>query len=332
MKPGIVPALLTGLLVLGSITALALDWNPRLVAQWPAGTNAASISVAAATVSSNYGYLAEGSDGIEVLDLSQPAHPVSLGRAPTGGRQGIAVSGTQACVMTDTSLEVFDVSDPLNPHRVGALDANAGGFDAAGPFAVAAHYFYVTGTSNLSVIDIGDPSNPHRVGGVRTGGITQGLAASNGVVCLAEDIGLEIVDVSDPANPRVLGALPITDGANQVGLLGQYACVATVDLDLVVVDITNPPPTPGGQSQPAHLAWAAGLAVWPRIGVSRRDTAVLARRPLISTCVMGGTTETRGFAGCLHVPRFPTRCPRQANHAVARGQACLSRFSHTPTG
>ena len=264
MKPGIVPALLTGLLVLGSITALALDWNPRLVAQWPAGTNAASISVAAATVSSNYGYLAEGSDGIEVLDLSQPAHPVSLGRAPTGGpAQGIAVSGTQACVMTDTSLEVFDVSDPLNPHRVGALDANAGGFDAAGPFAVAAHYFYVTGTSNLSVIDIGDPSNPHRVGGVRTGGITQGLAASNGVVCLAEDIGLEIVDVSDPANPRVLGALPITDGANQVGLLGQYACVATVDLDLVVVDITNPaaPRQVGSLNLPLGNVWS--LAVEP---------------------------------------------------------------------
>ena len=241
MKTDIAPALLSGILMLGYTTAAALDWNPLLVAQWPAGTNVGTISVAVASVSGSYGYLAEGSGGIEVLDLTQPAHPVSLGRAATSGpAQGIAVSGTQACVMTDTSLEVFDVSDPLNPRRVGALDGNAGMFDPAAPFAVAAHYAYVTGTSNLSVIDIGDPSNPHRVGGVQTGGTTQGLAASNGVVCLAEDMGLEVVDVSDPANPRVVGALPITDGATQVGLLGHYACVATLDLGLVVVDIANP--------------------------------------------------------------------------------------------
>jgi hypothetical protein len=263
MKPRIAHAFLAGLLVLGRITALALDWNPRLVAQWPVGTNGTGISVAAASVSGSYGYLAEGSGGIEVLDLTQPAHPVSLGRAATSGpAQGIAVSGTQACVMTDTSLEVFDVLDPLNPRRVGALDGNAGMFDAAAPFAVAGRYVYVTGTSNLSVIDIGDPSNPHRVGGVQTGGTTQGLAASNGVVCLAEDIGLEIVDVSDAANPRVVGALPITDGATQVGLLGQYASVATVDQGLVVVDMTNPaaPRQVGSLNLPLGNVWSLAVA------------------------------------------------------------------------
>jgi hypothetical protein len=271
MKPGIAlsspirtTALLAGLLLLGSMNTPALDWNPRLVGQWPPVANGGGISVAAASVFGGYGYLAEGSDGIEVLDLSQPPHPISLGRAATSGpAQGIAVSGALVCVMTDTSLEVFDVSDPLNPHRVGALDGNAGGFGAASPFAVAAHCAYVTGPSNLSVIDIGDPSNPHRVGGVQTGGTTVGLAASNGMVCLAEDMGLEIVDVSDPANPRVAGALPITDGVNQVGLLGQYACAATADLRLVVVDITDPtaPHQVGSLNLP--LGTIASLAVSP---------------------------------------------------------------------
>src|SRR5438445_10117074 len=75
----------------------------------------------AVAVSGHYVYTA---GGLQVIDISNPAKPVSVGGTNTsGGPNAIAVSGNRLYAAEDYGfgdgrLEVFDISSPANPVRL----------------------------------------------------------------------------------------------------------------------------------------------------------------------------------------------------------------------
>ncbi len=77
----------------------------------------------------NRAYLAYGSGGLEIIDVSNPASPVRLGGYDTSGdAQGVAVSGTIAYVADgDAGLQIIDVSNPASPVRLGGYDTSGYG-------------------------------------------------------------------------------------------------------------------------------------------------------------------------------------------------------------
>ena len=74
-------------------------------------------------VSGNYAYVADGTAGLQVIDVSNPANPKRTGAYDTGGYAlGVAVSGNFAYVADgDAGLQVIDISNPANPQRVGGF-------------------------------------------------------------------------------------------------------------------------------------------------------------------------------------------------------------------
>ncbi len=82
-------------------------------------------------VASNYAYLAEGSGGLVILDISNPASPVDKGHvAPPATLQdydSVAVQGEYAFVTRENSqLSLINISDPANPVLVSSLGPVAG--------------------------------------------------------------------------------------------------------------------------------------------------------------------------------------------------------------
>lgn len=71
-----------------------------------------------------FAYVADGSSGLQVLDLANPTSPVIVGSFNTPGfAYDVAVSGTHAYVADGTGgLQIIDVSDPANPAFVGKED------------------------------------------------------------------------------------------------------------------------------------------------------------------------------------------------------------------
>jgi len=146
--------------------ALALAWvaqgaDLELIGQWPGWPRGFANGVA---VSGNYAYVANGSGGLQVLDVSNPANPQRVSYCGTSGSaQGVAVSGNYAYVADDMAgFQVIDVSTPANPQWVGGCTNDPGG--RAWGVAVSGNYAYVADSgAGLHVIDVSSPANPQRV-------------------------------------------------------------------------------------------------------------------------------------------------------------------------
>jgi len=98
----------------------------------------------------------------------------------------------------DDEFEIFDISDPTNPFKVGGANSVTTTHDVV----VSGNYAYVVGLSTgdeLEVFDISDPTNPLKVATAATAGNTFGVAVSGNyvyVVTFSDGDDLEIFEIS----------------------------------------------------------------------------------------------------------------------------------------
>jgi len=180
----------------------------------------------------SYAYVADGSAGLRVVDISTPVNPAEVGFYDTpGGANGVAVAGGYAYVVGDSGhpdyiggLRVVDVSTPANPTEVGFYDTPG----SASGVAVAGGYAYVADArGGLRVVDVSTPFDPTEVGFYDTPGRAYGVAVAGGYAYVADwNAGLRVVDVSEPSNPTEVGFYDTPGYAERVAVAGGYAYVA----------------------------------------------------------------------------------------------------------
>ena len=207
--------------VVGTVDTVALDGELRDVALGSAGTTA---------------YVADGTSGLRIIDVSNPATASVVGTVATANAVGIAINGTTAYVADGTSgLRIIDVSDPATASVVGTVaTANAVGVAINGTTAYVAD-----GTSGLRIIDVSDPATASVVGTVATANAV-GVAINGTTAYVADGTsGLRIIDVSDPATASVVGTVN-TNGALHVAIYGTTAYVADGGSGLRIIDVSDP--------------------------------------------------------------------------------------------
>ncbi|MDB6021908.1 MAG: hypothetical protein JWQ04_1765 [Pedosphaera sp.] len=116
-------------------------------------------------VSGNYAYLAGGTNGLLIYDVSNPALPVNVGHPHGSNDTGInafavALSGNYAFVTSPLSagrgLFIYDVSNPAAPTNVGYLKSNVFG----GGLAILGTNLYFGGDDRVPAMDISNPAAP----------------------------------------------------------------------------------------------------------------------------------------------------------------------------
>jgi len=121
-----------------------------------------------------------------------------------GAARDVEVVGNLAFLARGPSgLEIFDVSDPANPARVGGLDTSGFVMDVE---VVGNLAFVADGTAGLLVIDVSDPANPIRVGGFDTIDRATDVEINGERIYLADGArGLVILEIvrNDPPRPVV---------------------------------------------------------------------------------------------------------------------------------
>ncbi len=184
-----------------------------------------------------YVAVASQGDGIQIIDVTDPANPAAAAsfmdssirelagaRAieafETGGRTYAIVAG-----FSDDGVQIVDVSDPRRPvaaGHIGAADLRE--FDGPSDVAVfrAGGGLYAAVTTSQSntvqIIDIADPLNPAPAGRVQDDQHLELNGASGvdtfetggGVYAIAvgyRDNGVQIVNVTDPHAPAAAGSL-----------------------------------------------------------------------------------------------------------------------------
>ena len=125
-------------------------------------------------IAGNHAYMANGTNGLQLIDVSNPAAPQLAGRQPTTNSVGdVGLSGNHAFVTETTHdgpiggrwlLSVIDISDSTNPKKIGSVDLDD--YPCSQPrLAVAGDFLYVAGGGQgLLVFAIRDPANPRQVG------------------------------------------------------------------------------------------------------------------------------------------------------------------------
>ncbi len=189
-------------------------------------------------VSGTTAYVADGSGGLQIIDISDPT---SLSSADTpGDALGVAVSGTFAYVADrDSGLQIIAVSDPKKPEIIGSVDTPGYAYDVAVSGATA---YVADDESGLQIIDVSVPANPKIIGSVDTPGYALGVAVSGTFAYIADGYigGLQIIAVSDPKKPEIIGSVDIPGSAYDVAVSGTTAYVTDYENGLQIIDISDP--------------------------------------------------------------------------------------------
>ncbi len=179
-------------------------------------------------VSGDRVYMSCSSDGLRVMDVSDPSHPsVESLFNDRGLRGGIAAVGNTVFATDKGRLSIFDISAAGSPRLIADLDLPR--IDLTldsighGGIVVRPPYAYISGVeygpsdrrSNLTIVDISDPGHPSIVKAfacpIKISNFRNLALYGNFVYLAVEDTttgeadrrcGLRTIDVSDPKNPR----------------------------------------------------------------------------------------------------------------------------------
>ncbi len=208
--------------------------NPVEAAVWRPSMGGSILDV---RVSGNYAYLPLSRDGIQVLDVSNPAAPSEIALIPYSNANAPSSAGLWLennrlyASVHRQGFYVIDVSTPSSPVVQGFLSEY---YNYALDVCVVGEAAYVAdGSAGMRIIDIADPANPIQVGQYNPSPIfCRKLTVIGAMVFMADDIaadnsGMRIVDCSDPATPLQLAYYPSPDRAKDVwgfGMTSTLVC------------------------------------------------------------------------------------------------------------
>jgi len=138
-------------------------------------------------------------------------------------------------------LEIWDVSDPLDPERLGCFQGNSVITDVF----VSDFFAYVADDSyGLRIIDVALPTNPQEVGSLYTGASEHIFLIDSLAFTDAYNYTLLVINVSNPAKPEVIGSFdPLVMHIHDIYATENYVYIADLinpDSAFRVIDISDP--------------------------------------------------------------------------------------------
>ncbi len=199
-------------------------------------------------VTNNLAYLAQGSNGVGVLDISNPDSPILVGGFNTPGQaNAVHIAGPFAYVADGAAgVQVLSLANPVNPISIGSYDTPRSAQDVV----VAGNRAYVADwDGGLQILDVSNPAHPSWLGSFVTNMCAEAICVANDLAYVAcpsvlslitdpKTYGLQIINVSDPTQPDLLAAT--TSDAEGVVLLGDLALTAGANSGLRLFDVSNP--------------------------------------------------------------------------------------------
>jgi hypothetical protein len=257
--------------------------------------------------SGRFAYTAEGSAGLAVVDLVDPAHPVVVGNAslPNGNAaRMVAVEGVRACVIdSQPQLHVFDVSEPDAPVCLSSipLPQYASALVMAGGWA-----FVPCGGNGLVMIDTGDAHPEQAMWIYDTPGWASDVAVQGQLAYVVDHAYLLVLDVSDPSSPQLLGQSD--QSADEISVEGNRACLSNGYGSLVLMDVSDPTdPVQIAECDISSYTLTVALS-WPYVYSSNEEGGLVIHR-------VDGAAGFE-FAGSCELPRNAGTIAREGDRLL----------------
>jgi hypothetical protein len=198
-------------------------------------------------VTNGRAYLTQDTNGLAILDMSNPASPQLLGRYDTPGHaRGVQVSGGLAFVADgEAGVQIISVTNPASPILVGHYNTPGSAQDVA---VRGNQVFVADGSSGLWILNITNPATPSMTGSFSTNFFPAHVCLSDNLALLSSLTpavgpiqtnppvgGLLLVDISDPAHPFEAGRKV----ASIKALAARAPLVFAVDGNLRIISASN---------------------------------------------------------------------------------------------
>ncbi|WP_198159262.1 Ig-like domain-containing protein, partial [Methylomonas lenta] len=213
-------------------------------------------------VAGDFAYVAAGSKGLQIVNVSNRSAPTIVGSLDTAGTAiDLRVVGNVVYLADgDHGLQIIDVTDPTAPNLLASYET-AG---IAQDVKVDNQFAYIAdGNNGLEVVDVRKPAQPIFAGALSGLGEAKGVDAQGNTVVVVAGSSLHVIDVTDKANLLKKGSLSIGP-VKDVALKDNYAYVAAYSSGWKVVDIsdaTNPVAVAGNADfVPRDMALTDGFA------------------------------------------------------------------------
>ncbi len=197
-------------------------------------------SVAAITVTNQLAYLTSSTDGLQIVDVSDPSNLRLLGQvaAHHNGVDLQVVNDLAYVASWDAGIHLLNVADPTAPKVIGHLTTPS----YASSVAVEDSIAYVAASgAGLLIVDVSNPAAPAQVGQFTTPGWANHARVEGGVVYVVDAVGgLSLLDVADPTAPTLLGNLPIEGVGRSIWVEGGRVQVITDDGTVLLIDAADP--------------------------------------------------------------------------------------------
>jgi hypothetical protein len=162
-------------------------------------------------VDGDFAYVGENTDGLKVVDVSDPSRPRVVGSLDLQGWEPsylTVVDGYLYWADTYDGLLIVDISVPSSPtvvgHRTLQLEQTTAFVAVQGDYA-----YLPQGTHGLLVLDVSDKTNPIGIRFVDTPGTAGGVVVDGSFAYVADkQMGVQILDISNPAAAAIIGNLP----------------------------------------------------------------------------------------------------------------------------
>ncbi|MDI6851469.1 MAG: PKD domain-containing protein [bacterium] len=204
--------------------------------------------------SGNYLYLAARSEGLIILDVSNPQSPTTVGQfIPSNSSKepwvnDVKISGNYAYIAVTytyaktTSVLALDISNPSSPREVGQF-ADTSGYKSFERLFYSGGRVYVVGQQwTMGIINFTNPVAPLGESFITLPGYyAYDIFVSGSYAYVANnEYGVQIIDISNPQNPVFVSNVNVSSNASGVFVSQNTLYVAAEASGLKIVDVSNP--------------------------------------------------------------------------------------------
>ena len=230
--------------------------------------------------SGNRVFVAEGSNGIEVIDITAPSKPMSKGITDINVQsKTFFVENDIVYLYNGSGLKAINMADLEQPSLINSfyfgqyatMNVSEGfiylmndvvglqiidmatllkdmplasthlPITALGIDVAENHAFIASGDTGLQVLDISNPSFPAVSAVCQIPGSAASLTVSDGYAYIAaNEAGLQIVDIQTPATPQLISGIQTNGSANTLAVAEGFAYVVCPDQGLSIVNVSEP--------------------------------------------------------------------------------------------
>ena len=167
--------------------------EPSIISTYSAGSYIRDVKV-----EDDFAYLTVYDSGMQILDISEPEHPVNVATFTIDDDQpsDLFIQGNYAYIAyQNTGLVIVDITDPVNPEFVSNLAVNG----YCSHVYIRDQYAYLAASNAYYIIDISDVHDPEQVSAWGSQGSARGIYSDGHYVYMA-NTDLWIIDISDLPN------------------------------------------------------------------------------------------------------------------------------------